>query len=185
VVNRIVAGNFSGKGRVDFIVGNLGLNTRLHASDAEPATMYVKDFDGNGVSEQIVSIDNPAVVIDRHDLLADAVAVEVFHVHRRRLGVAGVQARIQAEVADDEVDATLPAEVPRDDAIPPPLAVLEARGLQTDQLPAARIMEDGDRHPLTTTTTRSRRPSPSTSRHTASVTMPTCSRSERAARSRR
>ena len=56
--NRIVAGDFSGKGRVDFIVGNLGLNTRLHASDAEPATMYVKDFDGNGVSEQIVSVYN-------------------------------------------------------------------------------------------------------------------------------
>jgi hypothetical protein len=56
--NRIVAGDFTGKGRVDFIVGNLGLNTRLHASDAEPATMYVKDFDGNGVSEQIVSVYN-------------------------------------------------------------------------------------------------------------------------------
>jgi len=56
--NRIVAGDFTGKGRVDFIVGNLGLNTRLHASEAEPATMYVKDFDGNGVSEQIVSVYN-------------------------------------------------------------------------------------------------------------------------------
>ena len=56
--NRIIAGDFTGKGRVDFIVGNLGLNTRLHASDAEPATMYVKDFDGNGVSEQIVSVYN-------------------------------------------------------------------------------------------------------------------------------
>ena len=56
--NCIVAGDFTGKGRVDFIVGNLGLNTRLHASDAEPATMYVKDFDGNGVSEQIVSVYN-------------------------------------------------------------------------------------------------------------------------------
>ena len=56
--NRIVAGDFTGKGRVDFIVGNLGLNTRLQASDAEPTTMYVKDFDGNGVSEQIVSVYN-------------------------------------------------------------------------------------------------------------------------------
>jgi hypothetical protein len=54
--NRIVAGDFTGKGRVDFIVGNLGLNTRLHASETEPATMYVKDFDGNGVTDQIVSV---------------------------------------------------------------------------------------------------------------------------------
>ncbi len=56
--NRIVAGDFTGKGRVDFIVGNLGLNTRLRASEAEPTTMYVKDFDGNGVSDQIVSVYN-------------------------------------------------------------------------------------------------------------------------------
>ncbi|PYP34512.1 MAG: hypothetical protein DMD46_16355, partial [Gemmatimonadetes bacterium] len=56
--NRIVAGDFTGKGRVDFIVGNLGLNTRLRASDAEPVTMYAKDFDGNGVTDQIVSVYN-------------------------------------------------------------------------------------------------------------------------------
>ena len=56
--NRIVAGDFTGDGRVDFIVGNLGLNTRLHASPTEPATMYVKDFDGNGFAEQIVACYN-------------------------------------------------------------------------------------------------------------------------------
>ena len=56
--NRIVAGDFTGHGRVDFIVGNLGLNTRLQASDAEPVTMYVKDFGGNGVTDQIVSVYN-------------------------------------------------------------------------------------------------------------------------------
>ena len=53
--NRIVAGDFTGDGRVDFVVGNLGLNTRLHASEREPARMYVKDFDGNGFPEQIVT----------------------------------------------------------------------------------------------------------------------------------
>jgi len=55
--NRIVAGDFSGHGggRVDFIVGNLGLNTRLHGSATEPVTMYVKDFAGSGVAQQIVA----------------------------------------------------------------------------------------------------------------------------------
>ena len=52
--NRIVAADLTGDGRTDFVVGNLGLNTRLEASAAEPATMYVKDFDGNGSAEQIV-----------------------------------------------------------------------------------------------------------------------------------
>jgi hypothetical protein len=56
--NRIIAGDFAGHGRVDFIVGNLGLNTRFRASAAEPVTMYVKDFGHTGVSDQIISIFN-------------------------------------------------------------------------------------------------------------------------------
>jgi len=55
---RIVAGDFTGDGRVDFVVGNLGLNSRLRASQTEPATMHVKDFDGNGFLEQIVACYN-------------------------------------------------------------------------------------------------------------------------------
>jgi enediyne biosynthesis protein E4 len=53
--NRIVAGDFTGDGRVDFVVGNLGLNTRLKATPDQPATMLVKDFDANGFAEQVVA----------------------------------------------------------------------------------------------------------------------------------
>ena len=70
--NRIVAGDFTGDGRVDFIVGNAGLNSRCHASTAEPVTMYVKDFDKNGYAEQIVSCFNHGVsypLVMRDDLL--------------------------------------------------------------------------------------------------------------------
>ncbi len=56
--NRIIAGDFTGHGRVDFIVGNLGLNTRLQATANEPATMYVKDFAKNGFVQQIISYYN-------------------------------------------------------------------------------------------------------------------------------
>ena len=59
--NRIVAGDFDGDGRVDFIVGNLGMNGRLHASAAEPAELYVKDFDGNGSIEQVLTLYNGGV----------------------------------------------------------------------------------------------------------------------------
>lgn len=56
--NRIIAGDFAGNGRVDFIVGNLGLNTRLQAKDNEPVTMYVKDFAHSGFVQQIISYYN-------------------------------------------------------------------------------------------------------------------------------
>ena len=70
--NRIIAGDFTGDGRVDFIVGNAGLNSRCHASASEPVTMYVKDFDRNGFPEQIVSCYNQGVsypLVMRDDLI--------------------------------------------------------------------------------------------------------------------
>jgi len=53
--NRIIAGDFTGHGRVDFIVGNMGLNGRLRASPTEPTAMYVGDFAGTGLVEQVVT----------------------------------------------------------------------------------------------------------------------------------
>ncbi len=70
--NRIVAGDFTGDGHIDFVVGNLGLNTRLRAAPNEPATMHVKDFDGNGFVEQILSYYNDGVsypLVLRDDLI--------------------------------------------------------------------------------------------------------------------
>jgi hypothetical protein len=52
---RIIAGDFTEDGRVDFIVGNMGLNGRLHATSTEPTTMYVGDFARSGFMQQIVT----------------------------------------------------------------------------------------------------------------------------------
>jgi hypothetical protein len=70
--NRIIAGDFSGHGRVDLVVGNLGLNTRLQAKENEPVTMYVKDFARNGFVQQIISYYNngkPFPLTLRDDLI--------------------------------------------------------------------------------------------------------------------
>ena len=53
--NRIVAGDFDRDGRMDFVVGNLGENTRLRASSTQPTTLLAKDFLGNAFLEQIVA----------------------------------------------------------------------------------------------------------------------------------
>ncbi|HTF16533.1 MAG TPA: VCBS repeat-containing protein [Chryseolinea sp.] len=46
--NSIVGHDFDKDGDQDFIVGNLGLNTQLRASETEPINLVYKDFDGNG-----------------------------------------------------------------------------------------------------------------------------------------
>lgn len=53
--NRIVAGDFTGDGRVDFVAGNAGINMRFRASISRPLTLYVKDFDRNGFVEPVVA----------------------------------------------------------------------------------------------------------------------------------
>ena len=46
--NSITAGDFDEDGDIDYVVGNLGLNTRHKASAAEPLCIYASDFDKNG-----------------------------------------------------------------------------------------------------------------------------------------
>ena len=42
-------------GDIDLIAGNLGLNSRLQASDKEPVKLYYNDFDDNGKKEQVLT----------------------------------------------------------------------------------------------------------------------------------
>lgn len=45
--------DMNGDGRVDLIIGNLGLNSQCKVSDKQPAEMYYKDFDSNGSVDPI------------------------------------------------------------------------------------------------------------------------------------
>lgn len=53
--NAIAPADMDGDGDMDFVAGNLGLNSKLKASEAEPLRMYVGDFDDNGRPEQLLT----------------------------------------------------------------------------------------------------------------------------------
>ena len=52
--NSIAAGDFDGDGDIDYIAGNLGLNSRYQASLSEPVSLYAKDYDNNGTIDPIM-----------------------------------------------------------------------------------------------------------------------------------
>lgn len=53
--NAIVPCDVNGDGKMDLVAGNLGLNSRLQASDREPVRLYYNDFDDNGKKEQVLT----------------------------------------------------------------------------------------------------------------------------------
>jgi hypothetical protein len=54
----IIAKDLNGDGKMDFVLGNQGLNSFFKASVTKPVTMYVNDFDLNGSIEQIICAYN-------------------------------------------------------------------------------------------------------------------------------
>ncbi|MBX2894137.1 MAG: VCBS repeat-containing protein [Cyclobacteriaceae bacterium] len=52
--NVIQSSDFNKDGKPDFVIGNLGLNSRVRASLVKPLLMYVGDFDSNGGSDHIL-----------------------------------------------------------------------------------------------------------------------------------
>ncbi|HEV7347958.1 VCBS repeat-containing protein [Telluribacter sp.] len=56
--NCIYPEDMDGDGDTDFVLGNLGRNSRLVASPDRPAQLYTNDFDRNGSVEQIITCYN-------------------------------------------------------------------------------------------------------------------------------
>jgi len=57
--NSIVAGDFRHTGRMDYIVGNLGLNSYYRGDEREPVYITAKDFENNGAFVAVTSLFLP------------------------------------------------------------------------------------------------------------------------------
>lgn len=53
--NCIKAADYDNDGDMDLIAGNLGWNSNLEATPAEPLGLWVKDFDGNGSTDPVLT----------------------------------------------------------------------------------------------------------------------------------
>ena len=61
----IAPGDFDNDGDIDYIVGNLGLNSFYQASSDYPVRMYAKDFDNNGSYDAVPAIFLPSSMEDK------------------------------------------------------------------------------------------------------------------------
>jgi hypothetical protein len=52
--NAVETADLNGDGIMDIIAGNHGLNSRFRANTEKPLVMYVKDFDRNGLTDQVL-----------------------------------------------------------------------------------------------------------------------------------
>lgn len=84
--NTLAVGDFNDDGIPDFVTGNHGLNSRFKASEKEPVSMYINDFDQNGSIEHIISRydrGRPYPFVLRQDLLMQVPSLKKKYIHFR------------------------------------------------------------------------------------------------------
>ena len=71
--NTIVAHDIDQDGDDDYLVGNLGLNSQLKASESRPVSLLYKDFDGDGVIDPVLCYfigEQSYPALSRDDMIA-------------------------------------------------------------------------------------------------------------------
>jgi hypothetical protein len=84
--NAVAVNDFNNDGFVDFVVANHGLNSRFKASEDEPVSLYLNDFDQNGSVEHVITrydggVSYPLVL--RQDLVMQIPSLKKKYLHYR------------------------------------------------------------------------------------------------------
>lgn len=87
-------------GDMDFIVGNMGNNSRFKATPQYPLTMYYGDFDNNGASEQLICTyegDKLYPCVLRHDLSSQMPIMKKKYLEYKKYADQTIQQVLTAE----------------------------------------------------------------------------------------
>lgn len=105
--NSITAGDFDQDGDIDYIAGNLGLNTQYRASIKEPLKVFGFDFDGNGSIDPIITYNKEGK--DVPVLVRDVIHEQMSSIINKRFGSydAYSRASISDIFKDDELENAL------------------------------------------------------------------------------
>jgi hypothetical protein len=96
--NSLVAGDFDNDGDIDYIAGNLGLNSNYKASPAEPMQLFAKDLDENGLLDPMVFCYMKATdgsrklfpMTSRDDMISQMIAIRKKYPTYKAYGMASV-----------------------------------------------------------------------------------------------
>jgi hypothetical protein len=82
--NSLVAADFDQDGDMDYIAGNLGLNSRYHGTPQEPLCIYANDYDKNGSIDPVMTYylqGEKYIVHTRDELISQIAAMRHRFVH--------------------------------------------------------------------------------------------------------
>jgi hypothetical protein len=104
--NTITAGDFNNDGKIDYIVGNTGLNTFYKATDKYPVYITAKDFDNNGSYDAFPSVflkDNDGEMKEfpvntRDDIIKQMIGMRVKFQNYKSYAVATMDSVITPEM---------------------------------------------------------------------------------------
>ncbi len=96
--NSLAAGDFDNDGDIDYVAGNLGLNTSYKATPEEPMTILAKDLDQNGSMDAVVfcyakaedGTRKPFPMCTRDDMIAQLISVRKKYPTYKSFGLASM-----------------------------------------------------------------------------------------------